>query len=115
MLDSDFRRMIARLAVAVMAADGRATPNEILALERLADRGLGPLRSLVGSEIERTARARSLTKVLRGAAALADAVRVTLGPKSKSVLLERRVEPWIDRRAARGCAARDRRRPTMIG
>ena len=29
-------------------------------------------------------------KVLRGAAALADAVRLTLGPKSKSVLLERR-------------------------
>jgi chaperonin GroEL len=29
-------------------------------------------------------------KVLRGAAALADAVRVTLGPKSKSVLIERK-------------------------
>jgi len=29
-------------------------------------------------------------KILRGAAALADAVRVTLGPKSKSVLLERK-------------------------
>jgi chaperonin GroEL len=29
-------------------------------------------------------------KVLRGAAALADAVRVTLGPKSKSVLIEKR-------------------------
>lgn len=30
-------------------------------------------------------------KVLRGATALADAVRVTLGPKSKSVLIGR---PW---------------------
>lgn len=29
-------------------------------------------------------------KVLRGAAALADAIRVTLGPRSKSVLIERR-------------------------
>jgi len=29
-------------------------------------------------------------KVLRGAQALADAVRVTLGPKSKSVLVERK-------------------------
>lgn len=29
-------------------------------------------------------------KVLRGAAALADAVRVTLGPKSKSVLIAKK-------------------------
>jgi chaperonin GroEL len=29
------------------------------------------------------------TKVLRGATQIADAVRVTLGPKSKSVLIER--------------------------
>src|SRR5512141_2692433 len=29
-------------------------------------------------------------KILRGAAALADAVRITLGPKSKSVLIERK-------------------------
>ena len=32
-------------------------------------------------------RAEAREKVLRGASALADAVRVTLGPKSKSVLL----------------------------
>jgi chaperonin GroEL len=34
-------------------------------------------------------------KILRGAAALADAVRVTLGPKSKSVLIEKRFGPPI--------------------
>ena len=34
-------------------------------------------------------RAAAREKVLRGATALADAVRVTLGPKSKSVLIER--------------------------
>jgi tellurite resistance protein len=56
MLDNEPRRMIVRLAVAVMAADGRITPNEIAGLERLEERGLGPLRSLVGSEIERAAR-----------------------------------------------------------
>jgi chaperonin GroEL len=36
-------------------------------------------------------RADAREKVLRGASALADAVRVTLGPRSKSVLIER---PW---------------------
>ena len=34
-------------------------------------------------------RAAAREKVLHGAAALADAVRVTLGPKSKSVLIEK--------------------------
>jgi chaperonin GroEL len=38
-----------------------------------------------------TFRAEAREKVLRGATALADAVRVTLGPQSKSVLIER---PW---------------------
>jgi chaperonin GroEL len=38
-----------------------------------------------------TFRADAREKVLRGASALADAVRVTLGPRSKSVLIER---PW---------------------
>ncbi len=35
-------------------------------------------------------RSEARAKILRGAAALADAVRVTLGPKSKCVLIERR-------------------------
>ena len=34
-------------------------------------------------------------KVLRGATQLADAVRVTLGPRSKSVLIERKWGPPI--------------------
>ena len=34
-------------------------------------------------------RAEARERVLHGATALADAVRVTLGPKSKSVLIER--------------------------
>lgn len=37
-----------------------------------------------------TFRAEAREKILRGAEALADAVRVTLGPKSKSVLIERK-------------------------
>lgn len=34
-------------------------------------------------------RSEAREKILHGASALADAVRVTLGPKSKSVLIER--------------------------
>lgn len=35
-------------------------------------------------------RAAARDKILRGATALADAVRVTLGPKSKCVLIEKK-------------------------
>lgn len=35
-------------------------------------------------------RSEAREKILRGAAALADAVRVTLGPKSKCVLIEKK-------------------------
>jgi len=35
-------------------------------------------------------RSEAREKVLRGAAAIADAVRVTLGPKSRSVLIEKK-------------------------
>src|SRR5512147_3329840 len=35
-------------------------------------------------------RSEAREKVLRGASALADAVRITLGPKSKSVLIEKK-------------------------
>jgi chaperonin GroEL len=40
-------------------------------------------------------RSEARDKILRGATALADAVRVTLGPKSKSVLLEKKFGPPI--------------------
>ena len=40
-----------------------------------------------------TFRSEAREKILRGATALADAIRVTLGPKSKSVLIEKRYGP----------------------
>jgi uncharacterized tellurite resistance protein B-like protein len=46
-------RLIARLAVAVIAADGRITPAEVAALGRLDALGLGPLSALAREEIER--------------------------------------------------------------
>jgi DnaJ-domain-containing protein 1 len=45
--------MIVRLAVAVMAADGRITPNELAAADQLDRIGLGPLAGLAREEIER--------------------------------------------------------------
>lgn len=55
-------------------------------------------RCRAGSPAERRISQKKLTfqaeareKVLRGATALADAVRVTLGPQSRSILIER---PW---------------------
>lgn len=47
----DPRRIIARLAVAVMAADGRITPTELDATRRLEDLGLGHLSDFVDDEI----------------------------------------------------------------
>jgi uncharacterized tellurite resistance protein B-like protein len=47
------RRLIVRLAVAVMAADGRITVPELEAIERLDRLGLGPLGTLVREEIQR--------------------------------------------------------------
>jgi DnaJ-domain-containing protein 1 len=49
----DFRRLITRLAVAVMAADGRITQSELDALSSLDRLGLGRLSSLAREEIER--------------------------------------------------------------
>jgi DnaJ-domain-containing protein 1 len=46
-------RLIARLAVAVIAADGRITREELTALERLDGLGLGPLANVAREEIER--------------------------------------------------------------
>ena len=54
--EDDPRRLIARLAVAVMIADGRITPDERDALERLDRLGLGPLVALAQEEIERAVR-----------------------------------------------------------
>lgn len=45
--------MIVRLAVAMMAADGRITPNELSAVQQLDRLGLGPLSALAREEIER--------------------------------------------------------------
>ena len=49
-------------------------------------------------------RSEARERILRGATALADAVRVTLGPKSKSVLIEKKFGPPIvckDRKSTR--------------
>ena len=55
-MDTDPRRLIARLAVAVMVADGRITPSEYDALERLDALGLGPLSNLAEDEIRAATR-----------------------------------------------------------
>ena len=55
-MNEDPRRLIVRLAVAVMAADGRIDPDELQAAERLDRLGLGPLSALAGEEIDRAAR-----------------------------------------------------------
>jgi uncharacterized tellurite resistance protein B-like protein len=55
-MDADPRRLIARLAVAVMVADGQITPSEYEALERLDGLGLGPLSDLAEDEIRNASR-----------------------------------------------------------
>ncbi len=55
-MSEDPRRLIVRLAVAVMAADGRINLEEMNAAERLDRLGLGPLSRLVDEEIERAVR-----------------------------------------------------------
>ena len=54
-MKDDPRRMIVRLAVAVMAADGRITLSEIAAANELDKIGLGPLSTLASEEIDRAA------------------------------------------------------------
>lgn len=49
----DPRQLVARLAAAVMIADGRVSATEAAAVQRLEELGFGPLRPLVQSEIER--------------------------------------------------------------
>jgi tellurite resistance protein len=49
--NDDPRRLIARLAVAIAAADGHVTPNELLATEELDLLGLGRLSRLVQEEL----------------------------------------------------------------
>ena len=53
MEERDPRRMIVRLAVAMMAADGRITPSELSTAEELDRLGLGPLSALAQEEIDR--------------------------------------------------------------
>lgn len=55
-LEHDPRRAVARLAVAVMAADGRITSPEVEALARLDQLGLGSLTPFVEDEIDRATR-----------------------------------------------------------
>jgi uncharacterized tellurite resistance protein B-like protein len=52
----DLRRLIARLALAVMAADGNITSAEFDGLGRFDVLGLGPLEDVVREEIERAVR-----------------------------------------------------------
>jgi uncharacterized membrane protein YebE (DUF533 family) len=52
-MEQDPRRLIARLAVAVMTADGRITAAEREALAHLDDLGLGPISGFAEAEIER--------------------------------------------------------------
>jgi len=52
-VQQDPRRAVARLAVAVMAADGRITSPEVAALGRLDQLGLGALGPLIEEEFER--------------------------------------------------------------
>lgn len=56
-MEQDPRRSIARLAAAVVAADGRVTPDEIAALGRLDHLGLGLLSGAIGEELGRAAKA----------------------------------------------------------
>jgi DnaJ-domain-containing protein 1 len=56
MNDRDLGRSIARLAVAVMLADGRMTTAEVAALGGLDALGLGPLGTVAREEIERAVR-----------------------------------------------------------
>lgn len=51
---ADGRRMIARLAVATMLADGRVTGREVAALGVLDELGLGRFEPLVREELERS-------------------------------------------------------------
>ena len=50
---TDLGRLIARLAVAVVAADGRLTPTELAALKRLDGLGIGRLANAARLEAER--------------------------------------------------------------
>lgn len=52
-MDTDIRQLIARVAVAMMAADGRIEACELDALQRLDALGLGPLSCLALDEIDR--------------------------------------------------------------
>jgi DnaJ-domain-containing protein 1 len=50
-MEADPRRLLAQLAVAVIAADGRVTTSELEAVARLDDLGLGRLSALVEEEL----------------------------------------------------------------
>jgi DnaJ-domain-containing protein 1 len=58
MMEADPRRLLAQLAVAVIAADGRVTSSELEAAARLDDLGLGRLSALVEEELRSAAHQR---------------------------------------------------------
>lgn len=57
-MEADPRRLLAQLAVAVIAADGRVTTSELEAVARLDDLGLGRLSALVEEELRSAAHRR---------------------------------------------------------
>lgn len=57
-MEGDPRRLLAQLAVAVIAADGRVTTSELEAVARLDDLGLGRLSTLVEEELRSAAHRR---------------------------------------------------------
>lgn len=57
-MEGDPRRLLAQLAVAVIAADGRVTTSELEAVARLDDLGLGRLSTLVEEELRSAAQRR---------------------------------------------------------
>jgi uncharacterized tellurite resistance protein B-like protein len=79
-MEQDPRRSIARLAAAVMTADGRITPDECAALARFDRLGLGPLATLIETEVMRAME--GSLDVAADCATLA-----SLGPHAAAVIL----------------------------
>ncbi|MFN8545834.1 MAG: TerB family tellurite resistance protein [Candidatus Binatia bacterium] len=89
------QRLIARLAVAMMAADGRVTPVEVEALGRLEAVGVGPIARLAAEELERAAREPiDLRATVEGLGRVgADAAAVLLGAIAEIAAADRIVAP----------------------
>ena len=79
-MEQDPRRSIAKLAVAVMTADGRITASEYEALQRLNELGLGPLAQMAEVEI-----CRAVHEPIDVRATCADLINV--GPRAAAVIV----------------------------